>query len=53
MASPTDKEIVNRAYEMWEQNGKPDGREDEFLRQAQIELSQGVNSDEKSETFLE
>jgi hypothetical protein len=53
MASPTDKEISNRAYEIWEQNGKPDGREDEFWKQAQKELSQGVTSDEKSETFLE
>ncbi len=38
MAQPTEKEIMNRAYELWEQNGKPEGREDEFWHLAEQEL---------------
>jgi hypothetical protein len=38
MTQPTDKEIKNRAYEIWERNGRPEGREDEFWRQAEQEL---------------
>jgi Protein of unknown function (DUF2934) len=38
MTHPTDKEIKNRAYEIWERNGRPEGREDEFWRQAEQEL---------------
>jgi hypothetical protein len=53
MTNPTEKEIMNRAYEIWEQNGKPEGREDEFWQQAEKELGQGITPDEKSETFLE
>ena len=38
MTHPTDKEIQNRAYEIWERNGRPEGREDEFWHQAEAEL---------------
>ena len=38
MAQPTEKEIMKRAYELWEQNGKPKGREDEFWQLAEQEL---------------
>ena len=38
MAQPTEKEIMKRAYELWEQNGKPEGREDEFWQLAEQEL---------------
>jgi Protein of unknown function (DUF2934) len=34
MAKPTDKEITNRAYEIWERNGRPEGRDEEFWRLA-------------------
>jgi outer membrane protein assembly factor BamD (BamD/ComL family) len=51
MAKPTDEEILIRAYEIWEKNGKPDDREDEFYNQAQKEL--GDSSVETAETFLE
>jgi DUF2934 family protein len=30
MTQPTDKEIKHRAYEIWERNGKPEGKEEEF-----------------------
>ena len=35
MAKPTDKQILDRAHLLWKQNGKPDGREDEFWYQAE------------------
>jgi hypothetical protein len=31
-------DIVRRAYELWEQAGKPDGRDQEFYHQALKEL---------------
>jgi hypothetical protein len=53
MAKPTEKEIKNRAYELWEKAGRPEGKEGELWQQAEKELSQGITQDEKSETFLE
>jgi hypothetical protein len=38
MAQPTEEQIRKRAFELWEQAGKPEGREDEFWNQAQREL---------------
>jgi len=38
MAHPTEEQIRKRAFELWEQVGKPEGREDEFWHQAQREL---------------
>ena len=53
MAKPTEEQIRVRAQELWEQSGKPDGREEEFWHQAERELSEAMTSDEKSQTFLE
>jgi hypothetical protein len=30
MQNPTEKEITHRAYQLWEQAGKPEGRDKEF-----------------------
>jgi hypothetical protein len=38
MAEPTQEQIIHRAYELWEKAGKPDGRDQEFYRQAEQEL---------------
>jgi len=38
MPEPTEKEITNRAYQIWERNGKPEGRDEEFWHLAQQEL---------------
>ncbi|WP_346658797.1 DUF2934 domain-containing protein [Bradyrhizobium sp. 143] len=38
MGHPTEEQIRKRAFELWEQAGKPEGREDEFWHQAQREL---------------
>jgi hypothetical protein len=41
MENPTKEQIIHRAYQLWEQAGKPDGRDDEFYHQAEKELKQG------------
>ena len=38
MAQPTEEQIRKRAFELWEQAGKPEGRDDEFWDQARREL---------------
>ena len=38
MHEPTEKEIMERAYEIWERNGRAEGRQDEFWYQAEQEL---------------
>jgi hypothetical protein len=38
MDQPTKKEIENRAFEIWERHGRPEGREAEFWRLAEQEL---------------
>ena len=38
MSEPSEKDITNRAYEIWERHGRPEGREDEFWALAQQEL---------------
>ena len=53
MPTPTQEQIIHRAYELWEQAGKPDSRDKEFYHQAEKDLSQGTSSDEKSATLLE
>jgi Protein of unknown function (DUF2934) len=45
MAKPSEKEIAARAYKLWEQNGQPEGREEEFWRLAEQEL---LNEDKSS-----
>jgi hypothetical protein len=38
MENPTKEQIIHRAYELWEQAGKPEGRDQEFYHQAEQEL---------------
>ena len=38
MENPTEIKIVRRAYELWEQAGKPEGRDQEFYHLAEQEL---------------
>jgi hypothetical protein len=38
MAFPTEEQIRVRAHQLWEEAGKPEGRDDEFWRQAEQEL---------------
>ena len=38
MEKPTRMDVVRRAYELWEQAGKPEGRDQEFYHKAEQEL---------------
>ena len=38
MPEPTEQEIRERARQIWERHGKPDGRDDEFWHMAEQEL---------------
>src|SRR5436309_14542805 len=40
MARPASIDVVRRAYELWEQSGKPAGRDQEFYLRAERELQQ-------------
>ncbi|HMF77074.1 MAG TPA: DUF2934 domain-containing protein [Bryobacteraceae bacterium] len=45
MEQPTKEQITHRAYQLWEQAGKPEGRDDEFYHLAEQELR---NADQSS-----
>jgi len=47
MPEPTEREIMERAYQIWERHGRPDDREDEFFALAQQEL----RNEDKSNTL--
>jgi hypothetical protein len=38
LENPKREQIIHRAYELWEQAGKPDGRDEEFYHRAEREL---------------
>jgi hypothetical protein len=38
MVNPSEEQIRARAYKLWEQAGKPEGREHEFWQQAEQAL---------------
>jgi Protein of unknown function (DUF2934) len=42
MAKPTEEQIRQRAQEIWEENHRPDGRNEEFWLQAEKELNEGL-----------
>jgi hypothetical protein len=42
MEKPTEDEIRKRAQEIWEQNHRPTGRDDEFWHQAERELREAM-----------
>jgi hypothetical protein len=41
--TPTNDQIKQRALELWEQRGRPEGRDAEFWTQAERELTLGAN----------
>jgi hypothetical protein len=50
MAYPTDEQIRIRAYTLWEQAGKPEGREEEFWHLAERDLQEPANDSEPTIT---
>jgi hypothetical protein len=47
--SNNGRQIEQRAYQLWEQNGSPGGRDAEFWYQAERELSSGSDLDNADE----
>ena len=43
MAKPKEMDIVRRAYELWQQAGEPQGRDQEFYLQAETELQEALD----------
>jgi hypothetical protein len=43
MAKPAQIDIVRRAYELWQQAGEPQGRDQVFYHQAEKELQEALN----------
>jgi hypothetical protein len=41
LAKPAEEKIRKRAREIWEDNGRPTGRDEEFWLQAERELQEG------------
>jgi Protein of unknown function (DUF2934) len=50
MTTPTREQIIHRAYQLWEQAGKPDGRDEEFYHQAEKESNAEVNTGEEEKS---
>jgi hypothetical protein len=50
LAKPRGIEIVRRAYELWEQAGRPDGQDQKFYHQAERELTEAAASGETNQT---
>jgi hypothetical protein len=46
-------EVSKRAYELWENAGKPDGKDNEFWLQAEKEVHQGSNGQSQSGRSLQ
>jgi hypothetical protein len=44
MPHPTEEQIRTRAHQLWELAGQPEGREDEFWREAERELKDGATN---------
>jgi DNA-binding SARP family transcriptional activator len=43
MAEPIKEQVILRAYELWEQAGRPEGRDIEFYAQAEEQLAEGLD----------
>jgi len=55
MTDSMEDRIRTRAHQLWELAGRPEGRDDEFWREAERELSgdAAINADEASDKFTE
>jgi hypothetical protein len=47
MTDSTKQQILARAYELWQQAGEPEGRDEEFYHQAEQQL----RNEDKSSPF--
>ena len=51
MKKPTRMEVVRRAYELWQNAGQPEGRDQEFYHQAERELEAEYKDPETPENI--
>ncbi|CCE11378.1 conserved hypothetical protein [Bradyrhizobium sp. STM 3843] len=49
MDQPTDEKLRERAHQLWEQAGRPEGQQDEFWYQAEQELREMEQLREQAE----
>jgi hypothetical protein len=49
--NPTEEEIRIRAYDIWVENGRPHGRDEEFWSQAERELGGDEAPEDMPEYF--
>lgn len=49
MPMPQENDIRDRAYALWENNGSPEGREQEYWYRAERELSEEAGLDTSEE----
>jgi len=49
MAKPKEMDIVRRAYELWQQAGEPQGRDQEFYLQAERELQEALDKSNRED----
>ena len=52
MEKPSEEQIRMRAHELWEQAGKPNGREDEFWHLAERDLQKRDQSGNSVSTIV-
>ncbi len=48
MEDPTKEQVIHRAYQLWEQAGKPEGRDQEFYHEAERQLAKGEKMPEEN-----
>jgi hypothetical protein len=56
MVQSNEEHVRQRAHQLWEQAGSPEGREDEFWFEAERELQNGdpaLNAEEEAPKFTE
>jgi hypothetical protein len=52
--SPKQIDIVRRAYQLWQENGQPEGKDQEFYFQAERELKEAEkHGDRKNDSSHE
>jgi Protein of unknown function (DUF2934) len=52
MSKYPDEQVRNYAHQLWEKAGSPEGRADEFWRQAELELDAEGETDQPNETTI-
>jgi hypothetical protein len=45
-SGPKMMDIVRRAYQLWQENGQPEGKDQEFYFQAERELREAAENDD-------